>query len=783
VAEQGARDSVSIDISFAHVPAQTAAYAKFKNGNRICNAWGRGTGKSWWLRTCIYLLIAEYDGTTRATPAGDLRGVRVNLLLPTFTDFKRLGHAQKLVEELARGGKWGCLRADINKSDWTVRFPGGSYLQVLTAETENRGARSDMVGIDEADEIPLAYYESVVGPWFTEPFSLNRQIVTGTPKKGRYGLLYHAYKVWTYGDAEHEPVPRCYSFHATVLEATGDIISRAEIERARLGNKARFETEYLCNFDAGEGLVYPHFRDEFHVRYPHPETEWREFVVGVDWGYEDPNIYLAFGIAGHGRDVQLHLLGEWVVRQKTPSELIELARHVDGLFPNARWYADPADPEKIEMLRRPVQLGPDGYNRGGAGVRISKANNSIDGLATVADVLLVRQRREPLGEWAQLFVHPDCKHTIHEFGLYRRKKESRSSDTFKDDLAPGNDHCLVAGTMVATARGDVPIELVVAGDFVLTRQWLKPVVRSWLARRNAETVTATFDNGHELRGTPEHLVWTENRGWSRLDSLGYADTLGICPSPHLPGPNESSSRGCRIADIPTPTGSPTVGTFGQADRADDGLAICTSMFGALITETCRSAMMYTTLTATRATTTSRISSVCRARSIAASTPAERSGAFTSCGYSLSQWCGTQAKPERGGTLSTVACRTPPGRREQRCALSAAPRSRTSAIMQDSALTCASPRIGASPASTPSSSDARCATARHNETDTAARKPARVVAVRSSAAADVYDLTVADAHEFYANGILVHNCMDALRYAIHTHFGGTDSRIVTGYGAR
>lgn len=31
--------------------------------------------------------------------------------------------------------------------------------------------------------------------------------------------------------------------------------------------------------------------------------------------------------------------------------------------------------------------------------------------------------------------------------------------------------------------------------------------------------------------------------------------------------------------------------------------------------------------------------------------------------------------------------------------------------------------------------------------------------------DVYDLTVADAHDFYANGILVLNCMDALRYSM------------------
>jgi intein/homing endonuclease len=30
--------------------------------------------------------------------------------------------------------------------------------------------------------------------------------------------------------------------------------------------------------------------------------------------------------------------------------------------------------------------------------------------------------------------------------------------------------------------------------------------------------------------------------------------------------------------------------------------------------------------------------------------------------------------------------------------------------------------------------------------------------------EVYDITVEDEHEYFANGVLVHNCMDALRYA-------------------
>jgi intein/homing endonuclease len=38
-------------------------------------------------------------------------------------------------------------------------------------------------------------------------------------------------------------------------------------------------------------------------------------------------------------------------------------------------------------------------------------------------------------------------------------------------------------------------------------------------------------------------------------------------------------------------------------------------------------------------------------------------------------------------------------------------------------------------------------------------------VGESYQANVYDIMVEDCHEYFANGILVHNCLDALRYAV------------------
>ena len=41
---------------------------------------------------------------------------------------------------------------------------------------------------------------------------------------------------------------------------------------------------------------------------------------------------------------------------------------------------------------------------------------------------------------------------------------------------------------------------------------------------------------------------------------------------------------------------------------------------------------------------------------------------------------------------------------------------------------------------------------------------------------VYDLMVNECHEYYANGVLVHNCLDALRYVALNKIGKPKGRI-------
>jgi phage terminase large subunit-like protein len=133
------------------------------------------------------------------------------------------------------------------------------------------------------------------------------------------------------------------------------------------------------------------------------------------------------------------------------------------------------------------------------------------------------------------------QHRIH----HATYTDHRGMEVCQDELeaqivlwAPGDkspdrmDSCLVAGTMVITSHGEVPIESVTAGDRVLTREGWRPVVRAWLTSPESEVGVLRTSIG-ELIGTGNHPVWTENRGWVPMDALTQGDGLVACQSLRL----------------------------------------------------------------------------------------------------------------------------------------------------------------------------------------------------------------------------------------------------------
>jgi len=430
-------------------PAQTLAHRALQPGCTVCIPWGRGTGKSQFTRLVWYLHVLEHDGLVRA--GGTCAGVRIVLMMPTLKQAKKV-HGQLMSAELAPGGEWGFLGGKINHSDWRVTFPGGSWIQWVSAENanDNRGIRCDIACADEADDIDAEILSSIAKPWFSEPWSMRKMLIGGTPRRGRNGLLYTAYRTWPKQSPHNH-----FAFHATAHDAPR-LVDPAYLADIKLTTPPEiWRREWLCDFDSAEGLVYAMFDEDFHVREPDYGLPWTEILVGVDHGWEDPGVILVAGVQGTGREATIHLLEEVYAQHHETSWWVERAVEVAGRYKRfrQRWYADPSRPDRVVDMKQGIRAAHDDAVR----FQFEETDNSIEaGVDAVADRIARRQHEDKeektVEDTARLYVSPRCKDTIREFGTYRRKRDPRNADRMLDDILDKDNHAMDALRYLTVSR-------------------------------------------------------------------------------------------------------------------------------------------------------------------------------------------------------------------------------------------------------------------------------------------------------------------------------------------
>ena len=87
------------------------------------------------------------------------------------------------------------------------------------------------------------------------------------------------------------------------------------------------------------------------------------------------------------------------------------------------------------------------------------------------------------------------------------------------------DHfCLVGNTQITTIQGLKRLDKIKVGDKVLTRKGFKKVYRAWLTQKNVKVITINFSDGSSLTGTGNHKILTK-RGWLTLDTTVYGDII------------------------------------------------------------------------------------------------------------------------------------------------------------------------------------------------------------------------------------------------------------------
>lgn len=484
-----------------------------------------------------------------------------------------------------------------------------------------------------------------------------------------------------------------------------------------------------------EACVFSNWRvEEFEAP---PDAHHR---FGADWGYAvDPTVLVRCHIVGRTLyvDYEAYAIGCAIV--DTPDLFLTV--------PAAeKWpiVADSSRPETIAHMRAhgfpkimPATKGPGSVDDGIEWLR------SLD-----------------------IVVHPRCEHIVSELTTYNYKTDPITGAVLPV-LQDKNNHCIAEGQPVLTARGYVPVETVTTDDMVLTRGGWRPVIFAGVTDYDREIVKVTTTVG-EFLCTPDHEVWT-SKGFVRADALRYDDeVIGDASWPTL---SESSGVGSCGAATPTASTCRTGGTSSACPATSR--CGCIAQCGRLCTAQCQPATTSTTSMATQETTTSPILSASlhssTPTSMSGATSAERSSACFSMPSDHSQRSGTPATPGELCTSALAHSRTATSSLNPSPASSAAPSSLLahSATEISSAPTSASQPPAALLASTTSTVIAVSAGSSFEPTDTARSRlaPGRVVRVQEHGRCErVYDLTVDEHHEFIVGGVLVSNCIDALRYA-------------------
>lgn len=562
-----------------------------------------------------------------------------------------------------------------------------------------------------------------------------------------------------FGD-DGAPTPYGQSYLARLDSLTG-----VRLQRLRYGR-----------WVAAEGVIFEDWRPDVHLidRTTLP-LDWPR-VWGVDFGYTNPFVWQQWAIDPDGR---LYLERE-IYRTK---RLVE--DHAKDILAVVR--ADGG--EGAWKFPRPIAIvcDHDAEDRATLERHLGMSTLAADKrVSTGLEAMQIRMRVAGDG-LPRLFVCRDSlvstDQELKQAGKPTRFSEeiegyvwapSADGKPVKDEPLKLDDHaCLTGDSLVLTDRGEVRIDAVRRGAKVWTRQGWRAVLDSGMTDPSARVAEVRLSSGRTLTATLNHPVWVLDRGWVAIDDLRYGDRLHSWETLMSSGMAESCS-----VDTRTPRGYRSAGITRRASLTDRrAWAVSTKRSGSQRTARSRRGSTSIMRTSITSTTTSATCDAYPPPSIEPSTrsrgerpaPTEpRRGSHFWNASGLSHLSGIAARKGRLGTVST------PRRhgihvRLDRTSVSSAKRPTRLATPETRgfARIDASQRGGARPASMMSIGAAFTARRVFESASTPVRSaaPARVLSVDVlPERRPVYNLTVDEVPEFFANGVLVHNC-DATRYVV------------------
>ena len=428
-----------------------------------------------------------------------------------------------IVNPTYRQGKmihWRELKAEVphqmivgkNEQEMSIDLSNGSRIEIKGADNEDalRGVGLKGIVMDEAADQKSHVWEEIIRPTLVDAEGWG--IFIGTPKGFNW-----FYELWRRGnkkDKLYDPEWSSYQFTSydnPYLKKTE--IDKAKNEAKRSKREDVFQQEYLAKFKKFYGLIYRTFERKTHVIEPFDFSEYDGWEVyrGLDFGYGvNPTVCLWIAVAP---DNKWYIIDEYVETKETDDYHCGMVLSQSGQYPPITLsYADPSNPQKLETWAKNGVYSTKAARTQGTNLK-EWVNNGIDIVNEKLKISVMDQK-------PQLYVFKNCENTIKEFEVYKWKEE-------KDPLLnkPGrpeksNDHCFVAGTKVLTKKGWQDIETIFPGNYV----W-SPLGWSRVRSAGSTGVKKIKDYG-VFKCTPDHNILTSG-GLKEVDKLGYSDKIMI----------------------------------------------------------------------------------------------------------------------------------------------------------------------------------------------------------------------------------------------------------------
>jgi len=646
-------------------------------------------------------------------------------------------------------------------------YPNGSRIWCAGLDKPGKvlSSEHDVIYVNQAEEISLIDWETITTrvtgraghmPYSQalgdcNPSSPNHWI----PQRAKAGAL-------TLIPTTHRDNPELYN------QETGEI-TPAGIERlGSLKNLtgSRLQRLYYGLWSAPEGAIYELYDDEVHKCAAfNPPSTWPRFV-GIDpagayraavWGAYDP------------QNKRLNIYREHYMPFGHP-----VKDFVADLFQMSGYTREGRSQAGAESIF--------GWCCGAKSERDWRAEFLACGLPVVeppvTDVWVGIDAINDLFKSQRLVIHDCCPQLLAEIPDYRRV---RARDGYFTDNIEDKDryHCLVGDSSITTKRGDVPIKEVIVGDSVLTRKGWRSVLASGCTSLSEPVYTVLFSNGIKLVGTSEHPVWVKGQGYIYLLNLRYGDIILTLSELDLEVSVWQEKRSSTLEELGGDIRRVQIGQIGRiipqrfVQRMDNSLSTCIGIFGSNVRDLLNKGITFITRMATWLTTILKISKCLRRKNILTDTylrSAVLDRVNLSIGLDRLHQPGIGLLKDALGILSLGRWL---GRVGNRLGMSVSSAGKSLSLLPDTGMsgfvqTTVSQQPGEHLALTMKRGSARSAGRNSLETSIPKSLIAPVF-VLSVTAEDknvpVYNLEIEDEPEFFANGILVHNSADSLRYLV------------------